>query len=335
MLKNRTLQILILGLVIGVTAVGLTLYWRYTARHPSTDDAYIQAHTVEINARITGEVMAVYVKDHQYIKQGQPLFEVDPQPFVVALNKARANLKDTRQQVAAADSAVQTAQAELTERQAQLVRTRKATARTLKLANSNYVSQADADQARQDLTVAENAVTAAQSQLNEAKAKLGSKGNSNASIQAAQAAVKQATLNLSYTKINAPTSGYVENFTLRKGDGVTAYQGLFSVIENNHFWAEANFKETQLARIQSGEPATVHVDMYPHRVFRGVVSRLSTGSGASFALLPAENATGNWVKVTQRFPVRIDIISHFPNAPLRLGASCTVTINTTAHARHL
>lgn len=334
MLKNRTLQIIILGVVIGLTAVGLTWYWHYTAQHPSTDDAYIQAHTIEINARVTGEVSKVYINDHQLVKKGQPLFDVDPQPFIVALNKAKANLKDTQQQVAAAQSTVASAEAELKEKQAQLVRTQKDTKRTLSLAKSNFVSKSDADQARQDLTVAENAVNSAQSQVDEAKAKLGDLGNQNASIQAAKAEVNQASLNLSYTKVVAPATGHVENFTLRVGDGVNAYQGLFSIVENHQFWAAANFKETQLDRIHGGEPAIIKVDMYPHHIFHGIVSRLSAGSGSSFSLLPAENATGNWVKVTQRFPVRVDIISTFPDAPLRLGASCTVTINTTAHAQH-
>lgn len=334
MLKNRTSQIVLLGVIIGLTAVGLAWFWHYTSRHPSTDDANIQAHTIEVNARVTGEVSHVEVSDHQFVKKGQLLFELDPQPFIVALNKAMAHLKDTEQQVKAAQEAVQTAQAELKERKAQLVRTQKDTKRTLTLSESNYVSKSDADKARQDLTVADNAVSSAQSQLDEAKAKLGKLGNQNASIQAAKADVSQAQLNLSYAKVYAPATGHIENFTLRHGDGVSAYQGLFSIVENQQFWAAANFKETQLDRIHGGEPATIKVDMYPHRVFHGIVSRLSAGSGSSFSLLPAENATGNWVKVTQRFPVRVNIISHFPSSPLRLGSSCTVTINTTAIAQH-
>lgn len=141
----------------------------------------------------------------------------------------------------------------------------------------------------------------------------------------------QAQLNLKYTHITAPTSGFIANLTLRQGDTVTAYQQLFALIDNQSWWVQANFKETQLTRIRPGQSATIKVDMYPRRTFSGRVMSISSAAGASFSLLPPENASGNWVKVTQRFPVKVLITAHDPRYPLRLGASSTVTINTTSH----
>ena len=231
-------------------------------------------------------------------------------------------------------SAVKAAEATLTQRQAELKNTQKSTQRTLTLVKRKLASQADADQASQNLSVAEAAVVAAQNELQEAKEKLGINGENNASLRAAKATLAQAQLDLGYTMVRAPHDGVVENVTIRPGSTVTAYQSTFSLIENRDYWASANFKETQLTRIRTGQPATIHIDMYPDQIFNGIVSSISTSSGASFALLPPENATGNWVKVTQRFPVRIKIISRYPNAPLRIGSSCTVTIDTTQSPTH-
>ena len=135
-------------------------------------------------------------------------------------------------------------------------------------------------------------------------------------------------LNLQYTKVTAPSSGQIASLTLRPGQTVTAYQPLFSLVSDKKWWAMANMKETDLSRIRVNQSAIVHVDMYPQHVFTGVVTSVSPGSGASFTLLPPENATGNWVKVTQRFPVRVDIIHPDATFPLRIGASCTVSIDT-------
>ena len=144
----------------------------------------------------------------------------------------------------------------------------------------------------------------------------------------AKTALEQAALNLAYTNIMAPTDGELAQFTLRPGQTVTAYQGLFSLIGDNTWWVMANMKETNLNRIRVGQKATIYVDLYPSHSFHGIVKSISPGSGSSFDLLPAENATGNWVKVTQRFPVKIAITDLDPHYPLRIGASCSVVIDT-------
>lgn len=147
------------------------------------------------------------------------------------------------------------------------------------------------------------------------------------SVKLAAANLDQAKLNMSWTDVAAPTSGWVTNVHLRDGDLVTANQPLFALISDGDFWINANFKETQLVEIKPGQRATIKVDMYPGRTFEGVVESISGGTGTAFSLLPPQNATGNWVKVTQRVPVRIRVLNPDPKHPLRIGTSATVTIS--------
>jgi len=191
-----------------------------------------------------------------------------------------------------------------------------------------FYAHASGDDALRAVTVAKEAVIAAQNHLAEAKATLGKTGDQNAQIQMAQALLAQAKLNLQYTQVYSPTDGYLAKFNLQPGQTIAAYEGLFSLVKDHAWWVAANMKETDLMRIRPGQKALIHVDMYPSHVFHGVVKSISSGSGASFSLLPAENASGNWVKVTQRFSVRVMIIDPSEQFPLRVGASCTVTIDT-------
>jgi membrane fusion protein (multidrug efflux system) len=327
-MKNRFIQIILFIVILAVLVIGGGLYWHHQKFYPSTDDAYTQAHVINIAPRITGVISKIYVKDHQYVTKGQPLFSMDPKPFTISLDKAIANLDETIQQVNAARSAVITARSMVTERKAELINTEKNAHRTMHLVKKKLYAQAQGDKAQSDLKVAKAALAAAKSQLQEAQQKLGHLGGANASIRAAKANIAEANLNLQYTDVVAPSSGYISNFNLRDGDPVNAYQDIFAIVENDEFWASANFKETDLERIHPGQTATVRIDMYPHVLFKGVVSSISAGSGTSFALLPPENATGNWVKVTQRFPVRVDITTRYKKYPLRIGSSCEVTIDT-------
>jgi len=156
-----------------------------------------------------------------------------------------------------------------------------------------------------------------------------------AKLQSAQAAIEydkanieRATLDLQYTRITAPVNGWITNMSLRVGDIVEINQPLFALIDNAEFWVDANYKETQLEHVKPGQRATIEVDMYPHHPFKGVVESISGGSGTAFSLLPPQNATGNWVKVTQRVPVRVHINNIDPHYPLRIGTTATVTIDT-------
>lgn len=150
----------------------------------------------------------------------------------------------------------------------------------------------------------------------------------DAALKAAQAATDQAKLNLMYTKIFAPSSGNVENFSLRIGDVLSINVPVFAIIDNSQWWVDANYNENDLERIRAGQSAKIEMDMYPGHTFKGIVESISSGSGSTFSLLPPENATGNWVKITQRFPVRVRLLDIPKNMPPRVGASATVTVNT-------
>lgn len=276
-------QVFYSALILLLIAISFFAYAKYSAFYPSTDDAYVQANTVNIAAQVTGPVNAIFVQDHALVKKNQLLFSIDPQAFEIALQKAQAVLAQTQ-----------------AERDTQ----QKDTARILKLVSTGQMPKADGDDAEGKLD-----------QL-------------NASLKVAQSDLAEAQLNLQNTKINSPSEGYLTNFTLRQGEVVQANSPLFVLVETDHWWINGNFKETDLARIRVGQTAKVILDMYPGIAFKGKVEGISAGSGAAFSILPPENATGNWVKVTQRFPVRINIINPDPKYPLRIGASGKVTIDT-------
>ncbi len=326
---GKIIKIFIPVVIIAILLVGGYFYWQHQKFYPSTDDAYVQAHIVNIAPRIDGKIEAVYVQDHQHVKQGQPLFDIDPTPYKIALAKAQAAFGTAVLQYKAGNMAIKSAEYQVAEDNAQLVDTQSETRRMLVLVKKHYASESQGDLAVKNLHVAEASLKAAKSELAEAIQKRGPDGPQNPHLREAAAAVAQAKLNLQYTHVVAPASGYIANLDLRIGDVVTTYQQLFALIEDKSWWAEANYKETQLQRIEPGQTASIEIDMYPGQIFKGKVVSISDGSGTSFSLLPPENASGNWVKVTQRFPVKVLITERKDQYPLRLGASCTVTINTT------
>ena len=325
---KKTFKIALAAVILLLLIIAGYTYWRYQELNPSTDDAYIQANVVNIAAQVSGPIANIYTTNLAYVDKNAPLFAIDPTPFQIAVNKAEANLTNITQQIQALEAGVDSAEALVAERQAQLTDTEKQTQRTLELAKHQQISQAQADDAIANLHVAKASLAAAQSQLEQIKEQLGTPGDNNAQIREAKAEFENAKLNLQYTTISAPASGHVVKFDLRQGSMIQALQPLFVLIEDNHWWVNANFKETQLQRIRPGQPATIHLDIYPDHIFHGIVDSISAGSGSSFSLLPPEDATGNWVKVTQRFPVKIIITDPDPKHPLRVGASSTVTIHT-------
>jgi membrane fusion protein, multidrug efflux system len=315
---------------LAVIIIGFLAYWHYTKYHPSTDDAYIQAHIVHIAPQASGPVSAIFVSNYEHIKKGQKLFNIDPAPFQIAVASSKAALRIAIQNMNSAVAGIQTAQAAVVERQSELELAEKNAKRMLVLVKKGQLSKQEGDKVNNALHVAQAALTAAKNTLAERKAALGTQGDQNAEIKAAQANLAKAKLSLSYATVTAPNGGQLINFKTRTGDMLTAGRPLFDIVEDGQWWVMANFKETALERIRPGQRATITTDMYPNHTFIGRVYRVSPGSGAAFSILPPENATGNWVKVTQRFPVKI-LITHLSKAfPLRMGASADVTINTVA-----
>ncbi|HJV85225.1 MAG TPA: HlyD family secretion protein [Noviherbaspirillum sp.] len=313
-------------LILLVAAIFGYRYWRHSELYVSTDDAYLNAHTVEIAAQIGGQIVRVYVRDNQQVKAGDPLFDIDPQPYRLALDKAQAQLRLAEQSVAQQSAAVAAAEAQVAQRQAELQNAQSNNQRQQQLVRQGFLSKQGAEASRTQARTAAAALHAAQANLEQARSALGTTGENNASVKAAQAAVNQAQLDLEHTHVTAPTQGSVANLSLRPGNTVQAGAPLFALISNQEYWADANFKETELERVRPGAPATVTVDMYPDHPFHGVVESVSGGAGTAFSLLPPQNATGNWVKVTQRVPVRVRITDPDPTYPLRIGTTATVEV---------
>lgn len=321
--------------VLGWLGVGLIIliggyfYLQHKKLYPSTDDAYLHAHVIRITPQVTGLISQVPVQDYQIVHKDDLLFVIEPIPFRIALAKAQANLALAQHQLAAAKATVQAAKAAVKVQKATLVKVKKDTRRTLTLVQRGQLPKANADHARAALKEAKAKLDAARADLEKARRNRGKPGKNNAHLRAARAAVAQAKLNLSYTRVYAPANGRLSKIKIRPGTVVTKDIALFALVEDRQWWVEANFKETDLVRIRPGQPATIAVDMYPGKTFQGTVKQLSPASGVAFSLLPPENATGNWVKITQRFPVKV-MIKTSPDRPLRIGASSTVTVDTTS-----
>lgn len=319
-----TLRWVALLLVVLVSIGGAILYWRHSELYPSTDNAYIGTNIVRVASEVSGPVIRVYVTTDDAVQTDDPLFDIDPTLYDAALRNARAQFDSA---VAAAGTAADN----LKQAATTLEDKRKALEDALKTYQDAKDAQGDSGSALTGWRDALKAYRDAKDEFAAAQDKQITVTTPTVQLRSAAAALTKSTHDRVKTHVTAPTSGAVSNITLRPGATVQAGGPLFAIIESNQWWVNANFKETDLARIRLGQPATIRLDMYPTDTFEGVVESISAGSGATFSVLPPENATGNWVKVTQRFPVRIRISNppHDPAETLRVGASATVTVDTT------
>ena len=314
------------AVVLAVAAVFGYRYWHESSLYISTDNAYIGANQAEIAAQVAGPVTKVYVVDQQKVKAGDALFDIDPTNYELAVAKARAQLELARQGASQESAGVSSAQAVLAQRRAEAANARGTFSRNQELMKSGFLSPQGIENSRAALASADAAVKAAEANVEQARSALGRGGEDNAAVLAASAAVKQAETDLARTHATSPTDGTIANLTLQPGSTVMPGVPLFVVISDKEYWVDANFKETELKTIHPGQSATIKSDVYPDRLFHGVVQSLSGGSGAAFSLLPPQNATGNWVKVTQRVPVRIKIDDPDAQHPLRIGTTATVKV---------
>lgn len=325
--------ILILA-VLGIGA-GLVWYWRHGIFYPSTDDAYLQANIATIAPQVGGRVERLEVSDNIHVSAGDVLFTIESSSLQAAVDAAQAQLDLAILGADAASSAVAVAEAELASADASLAHAEVALARARNLASRNDLAQSALDDAQAVRDRAAAARDSAAANLAMARAQAGTdEAGAAPAVQAARAALDQALIDLSHAVVTAPADGWIANLTLRAGQVVARDQPLFSLVEDGEWWVDGNFKETDLDRIRPGQPVRLSVDMYPGLDLSGVVESIGAGSGAVFSLLPAQNATGNWVKVTQRFPVRIRLLKPptDPARQLRVGASVTATVDTTTGA---
>jgi len=326
-----TIRWVALFAVIAATIGGAFAYWRYSELYPNTENAYTGSNIIRVAPEVSGPVIRVYVKTDAKVKSGDPLFDIDPTLYDAALRGARA-------QFDAAASAAGTAGDNLKAAATKLEEKRTALEDALKPYREAKDAQAEGQPPSDQLTTAgkgwQDALQAykdAEGEFAKAQDKQLTVTTPTVQLRAAAAQLHKATHDRVKTHVTASADGLLSNVTLRPGATIQAGTPLFAIIEANPWWVDANFKETDLARIKVGQKSKVRLDMYPDVTFEGVVESISAGSGATFSVLPAENATGNWVKVTQRFPVRISITNPPAGSdkPLRVGASASVTIDTT------
>jgi membrane fusion protein (multidrug efflux system) len=325
-------------LAVAALAVLVGLYfawnwWRYTRTHVTTDNAYVRADVTPVSARIGGTVTAVPVDDNEAVRKGDVLLRLDTTDLEVALRGAEAQLAKARTQVAVYRATVKQARASLAMAEAEAERARTDLERTSNLAARRVVSAQSLDHDRTAYLVAESQRVAAARELDSALSALD--GNPDLPtkdqclVREAQAALDQAWLNLGYATVTAPADGYISQRGVEVGQRVQPGQPLMALVELDDPYVVANFKETELTDIRIGQKAEIKVDVYPDVVYTGRVDSIDSGTGAAFALLPPQNASGNWVKVVQRVPVKIVLEKTPPeDYPLRIGLSAEVAVNT-------
>src|SRR5882724_8342481 len=302
-------------------------------RYQSTDDAYAQAATVSISANVGGRVSEIDVRDNELVQRGTALLKLDDAPFRIAVSDAAAHLADTRLQIESLKSTYRQRLVELQAARDTQAYAQQQYDRQTRLLASGIASQAQFDQAAHTLDAARQQVANVQQQIGVALANLGGDPNiapeRHPLVAQARAALDRAQLNISYTVISAPTDGVVGKVEqLQVGDTIAASAPVFALVSTGDVWIEANFKEVQLAHMRPGQVATVRIDRYPGRRFSAKVTSVSPSTGSQFSLLPPENATGNWVKVVQRVPVRLQLTSVNAGFLLQAGLSADVTVDT-------
>jgi membrane fusion protein, multidrug efflux system len=332
--KAATYRWIALIVLLLATIGGVLLYWRHAEIYPSTDNAYTGANIVRVAPQISGPVIRVYVRDDDKVASGDPLFDIDPTLYDAALRNARAQFDSA---ASAAGTAADPLKAAATKLEEKRVALEDALGKYREAKDAQKEGEAPSAALTDALKAWHDAMQAFDDARNEFDTEQDKKLTVTTPIvqlRAASAQLDKATYERVKTHVAAPGSGWVSNVNLRAGSVVQAGTPTLALIEEGNWWVDANFKETDLGRIKPGQKATISLDMYPGTKLEGVVESISQGSGATFSVLPPENATGNWVKVTQRFPIRIRIASPSdPDRPLRLGASAEVKIDTTETAQ--
>ena len=327
---------LALGPLVVMTAGGV--WYATSGRIVSTENAYVQAEHILVTPAVDGMVAKVFVHDNQEVERGQPLFQVDPMPFRLEWEKAEAELDAIRYEIGSYRAAHRQAEAELKSARKEASFLEKEYERRAKLGGGKALAKVELDKFRHQWQLARQRIPELEEKVRLMLANLGGRRDLAAEdhprFRLVDAERAKAALDLERATVRAAASGRIANLDLQAGEYVKEGSPVFSLIADVAPWIEANLKETQLTHVREGQSVTISVDAYPDERWQGTVSGVSAGTGAVFSLLPAQNATGNWVKVVQRIPVRIAIFPR-PDAPeLRAGMSATVEIDS-GHERAL
>jgi membrane fusion protein (multidrug efflux system) len=341
--RKKALTAVAAAVVVAGAAYGL--YYALVLRHyESTDNAYVQANVVQITPQIAGTVLSIGADDTDFVKAGQTLVKLDPADARVALDQAEAQLAQTVREVrtlytnnSALKAQVALREADVARAQADLDRAQEDVNRRAPLVATGAVGKEEFNHAKTQLAAARSALAAAQSAAEAAREQLASNETlidntsveQQPNVQRAAAAVREDYLAMQRTTLPAPVDGYVAKRSVQVGQRVQPGTPLMTVVGLRNVWVDANFKESQLRNLRIGQPVTLEADVYGKKVeYHGKVEGLSAGTGAAFSLLPAQNATGNWIKVVQRVPVRIALDQQeVQQHPLRVGLSMNVTVD--------
>ncbi len=332
------------GLVVVVGLAWTAYEWLVASHYESTDNAYVQGNVIQITPQIGGTVLAILADDTDYVKLGQALVKLDPADVAVALDQARANLAQVVRQVRTVYANNGSLSAQITLRESDVAKAQLEIARATddlnrrqSLVRNGAVSKEDLNHAQTQLANGKTALAAAQAGLAVAKEQLlsnqamtdGTTVERHPSVLAAAAKVREAWLASQRMALPAPVEGYVARRSVQLGQRVAAGTPLMAIVPMNQMWVDANFKEVQLRNIRIGQSVKLTADLYGKKLeYKGTVAGLGMGTGSAFALLPAQNATGNWIKVVQRVPVRVTLdAAEVAKNPLRVGLSMEATVD--------
>lgn len=332
MRRPAGLRLVLLVVMPLVAVVGAGAWWLAGGRYVSTENAYVKAHIVQIAPEVAGQVRRVLARDHQQVAAGDTLMTIEQRPFRLALDSAEAELDAARSQVETLRGTWREVVAELADAEARADYFKKQWQRQEDLASRGVASVAKREEAQNDARAAADRVTAVREKLQRVLVAL----NGDPKLPAEEhhlvrdkvAARERAALDLARTTIRAPVDGVVVNLRVQQGEQVKAAQPLFVLVVVSRPWVEANFKETELTHVRVGQKATVVLDTYPDVTWEAEVESVSPATGAEFAVLPPQNASGNWVKVVQRLPVKLRLSPQPGEPPLRAGMTATVRIDT-------
>jgi membrane fusion protein (multidrug efflux system) len=330
--RKRRLRPFLLVVVPTVAVLAGLWWWAMSGRYVATENAYVKADIVAIASRIDGRVAEVLVLENQIVDAGDLLFQIDPEPFQIAVEMAEAEVLDTRNEIEARRAEFRQVAAEIEEARERVDFFDSQARRQRQLQQRGIAAQAQLDEAEMEQMASRQRVSALQEKLRTVLAGLGGDPESAVELhpayRAAEAERTMAELELGYTEVRAPIAGIVSRMRLQPGEWVEEGEPAFSIIDPASIYIEANLKETQLEHVGVGQQVEVEVDAYPSHVWRGEVQSISPATGAEFAVIPPQNATGNWVKVVQRLPIRIRVEAPDNMPPLRAGMTAAISIDT-------
>ncbi|MGM9811833.1 MAG: HlyD family secretion protein [Muribaculaceae bacterium] len=328
---------------MGLLLMGIgVLIWRFCDfRYESTDDAQVEQYLLPVNVKAPGYIKEIRFTEHSHVNKGDTLVVIDDREYVIAMQQAQAILMDARSGSKVAEGSLNTAEysagvfdATIREAELRAEKLGRDYDRHVKLLAKNASTPVAVEQLKAEFDMANAKVTALKRQREAARSSVGEvsqrRENAQATILRAQAALDMAELNLSYTVITAPADGWVGRRTIVQGQLVSPGQTLTTIIPDTGKWIIANFKETQMANIRNGQVAEITIDAMPNRVFRGIVTAISSATGSKYSMVPTDNSAGNFVKIQQRVPVRIDFadsLSQDDNWRMAAGMMCEVKVD--------